>query len=309
MSTATDNRKLWLEERRKTIGASDTYKILGMAPFGNPVDLERKLWLDKMGLNADEDSQAIRMGQFLQHGVAMEALTRIGGAIEQEEPFAIHPVEQWASATPDYILRIGDRQAILEVKVTSRDPWEIVPEAYVIQVHWQCWVHNIDVAYVAALHGSTEVRIYEIPVNLNSKWFSEIRERCGEWYRRHMVNGEEPLMVNEYRSKAMAEAIRAESGKVEVLDDLEFDIRAMLEAKAQAKELSDRITEIEARIKEKMGSAEVGTLRGVPVVTWKESVSKSFDSTKAKESLGGDASKFVVERVSRRFLVKEKALA
>jgi len=165
------------------------------------------------------------------------------------------------------------------------------------------------VAYLAALHGSTEVRVYEVPVNLDSTWFGEIRKQCAEWFDRHVVKAEEPVMASEYRAKGLIDAIRAESGKVETLDDLEFDIRAMLEAKAQAKELSDRITEIEARIKDKMGSAEVGTLRGNPVITWKESVSRSFDSTKAKESLGADASKFVVERVSRRFLVKEKALA
>lgn len=312
MSIATDNRKLWLEERRKTIGASDCYKIMGLAPFGKPDEVERKLWLGKMGLDADDDNQAIRMGQFLQHGVAMEALARIGGSIEQEEPFAIHSSVPWASATPDYILRTGDRQAILEVKVTSREPWDIVPDAYVLQCHWQAWVHNIDTAYLAALHGSTEVRVYEIPIDLESRWFRKAVDECKYWFEKHVVNGEEPTRSEFHANidaKLIREEIRAESGRIQNLDDMKYVLLSLIELKAQAKEIESRIKMTEDQIKESMGKAEVGTIDGQVVVTWKESVSKSFDPAKAKQALGDKAGEFTTEKVSRRFLLKEKALA
>lgn len=311
MSVVSDKRRLWLEERRATIGASDSYKIMGLAPFGNSEDVERKMWLGKMGLDADEDNQAIRMGQFLQHGVAMEALSKIGGSIEQEEPFAIHPVHPWASATPDYILRLGNRRALLEVKVTSREPWEILPEAYVLQVHWQAWVHNIDIAYLAALHGSTEVRVYEVPIRLQSKWFEKAVQECKYWHEKHVVNGEEPTRTNFHAgidAKHMINEIRAESGRIENLDDMKYVLLSLLELRGQAKEIESRIKSTEEQIKERMKTAEVGTLEGQVVVTWKESASKSFDAAKAKQALGGKADECVSEKISRRFLIKEKFL-
>ena len=64
----TANRDLWLQERRKTIGSSDAYVIMGVTPFGKPDDLERKLWISKMGMNADEDTPAKALGRQHLHG-------------------------------------------------------------------------------------------------------------------------------------------------------------------------------------------------------------------------------------------------
>lgn len=266
-----ERRKLWLNERRATIGSSDAYIIMRVAPFGNPDDLERKLFLSKMGLDADVDTPTKALGRHLEHGIAMAALEQIGGNIVEFQPFAIHLEEQWASATPDYIIQIGDRLAILEVKNTSKEPWEIVPEAYVIQTHWQGWVHKIDMAFVAALHGERGIRVYETPLRLESKWFENVKTTCKAWHQRHMVEGIEPETVRQSAAADIVKAIRAESGKVAFLDHMEFDLMELMEKQAQAKALDKEIAALKDKIKAAMGNAEVGTVNGAVAVTYKNS--------------------------------------
>ena len=82
---ATTNRDLWLQERRKTIGSSDAYVIMGVAPFGKPDELERKLWISKMGMDADEDTPAKALGRHLEHGIADGHV--LAGAFAVAEPF------------------------------------------------------------------------------------------------------------------------------------------------------------------------------------------------------------------------------
>lgn len=268
---AAAKRDLWLQERRKTIGSSDAYVIMGVAPFGKPEDLERKLWLSKMGMDAQEDNDRLALGRHLEHGIAMASLEKIGGSIAEFQPFAIHLTEGWASATPDYVIQIGDRRAILEIKNTSKEPWEIVPEAYTIQTHWQGWVHGIDMAFIGALHGERGIRVYEVPLRLESKWFENVRETCKTWFDRHMVEGVEPESVRQFAAAETVKAIRAESGKVAFLDHLEFEIMDLMEKQLQAKQLDKEISAIKERIRADMGNAEVGTVNGAVAVTYKNS--------------------------------------
>lgn len=266
-----ERRKLWLNERRATIGSSDAYVIMGVAPFGKPDELERKLWISKMGMDADEDTPAKALGRHLEHGIAMACLEQIGGNIIEFQPFAVHLAEGWASATPDYIIQIGDRRAILEIKNTSKEPWEIVPEAYTIQTHWQGWVHNIDMAFIGALHGERGIRVYEVPLRLESKWFENVKTTCKGWFDRHMVEGIEPEAVRQFAAAETVKAIRAESGKVAFLDELEFDFMELIEMQAQAKALDRDITALKNKLKAAMGDAEVATVNGVVVATYKNS--------------------------------------
>ena len=267
----TQNRDLWLAERRKTIGSSDAYLIMGVAPFGKPDDLERRLWLSKMGMDADEDNDRLALGRHLEHGIAMASLEKIGGNIIEFQPFGIHLQEQWASATPDYIIQIGDRRAILEFKNTSKEPWEIVPEAYTIQTHWQGWVHGIDMAFIGALHGERGIRVYEVPLRLESKWFGNVVETCRGWFDRHVTRGEEPETVRQFAAAETIKSIRAESGKVAFLDELEFDVMELIEAQAKAKVLERDISALKDKIRAAMGDAEVGTVNGAVAVTYKNS--------------------------------------
>lgn len=289
--------------RRKTIGASDAPIILGVSPWSSP----HELWLEKTGLDMSSDTQRTRLGNYLQHGVAMEALNEIGGSIISEEPFAVH-VDGWASATPDYIIRQGDSNAIIEVKTTYERSWDAVPEHYLLQVNWQCWVHGIDRAYVAVLHGGLNVQVYEVFPALQSVWFVDAVARCKAWYDKHMKGDAEPARQKQDNSDLRA-AIRAESGKVVDLDEeIVGYMQRLAELKKQAGPVTDEISTLEKIVKERLSTAEVGQYQGKTLVTWKESVSNSFDSARFKTEYPDLAKQFTKQTVSRRFLLKEDAI-
>lgn len=289
--------------RRKTVGASDAPIILGVSPWSSP----HELWMEKTGLDMSSETQRTRLGNYLQHGVAMEALNQIGGSIIAEEPFAVH-ADGWASATPDYIVRQDDSNAIIEVKTTHERTWDAVPEHYLLQVNWQCWVHGIDRAYVAALHGGLNVQVYEVFPALQSAWFVDAVARCKAWCDMYMRGDSEPAQTRQDNGEMRA-AIRAESGKVVDLDaDIVANMQRLAKLKRSASPVTDEIATLEKLIKDRLASAEVGVFNGKTLVTWKESVSNTFDSARFKTDHPDLAKLYTKQSVSRRFLIKEDAI-
>jgi putative phage-type endonuclease len=294
------NRTEWLEVRRKTIGASDAPIILGISPWSSPHDI----WISKMGMDATEETQAMRLGHYLQSGVAMEALHQIGGSILSEEDFAVHP-NGWASATPDYVIRQDDDNVILEIKCTHEKSWDTVPEHYLLQVHWQCWVHGIDRAYIAVLHGSSQVKVYELQIDLFSDWFVDSVAHVKAWFDNHVSDAEEPA-IEQKRNDALKAAIRAASGtSVDLSEEIIDKMRRIAQIKRETAPATDELSALEREVKEAIGTAEVGLYQGKTVVTYKETVSKRFDTKKFQADRPDIAKDYLSETVSRRFLLKD----
>lgn len=297
------NRSEWLDMRRKTMGASDAPIVLGVSPWSSP----HEIWLSKMGMDATEETQAMRLGHYLQSGVAMEALHQIGGAILSEEPFAVHP-NGWASATPDYLIRQDDENVILEIKCTHEKSWDTVPEHYLMQVHWQCWVHGIDRAYIAVLHGSSQVKVYELQINLFSDWFVDSVAHAKAWWDNHVILGVEPTWGST-SDDGLKSAIRAASGTSVDLDEQIIDkLRRIAQIKRETAPATDELSTLEREVKDAIGAAEVGLYQGKTVVTYKETVSKRFDTKKFQADRPDIAKEYLSETVSRRFLLKEDAI-
>jgi putative phage-type endonuclease len=294
------NRTEWLEVRRKTIGASDAPIILGISPWSSPHDI----WISKMGMDATEETQAMRLGHYLQSGVAMEALHQIGGSILSEEDFAVHP-NGWASATPDYVIRQDDDNVILEIKCTHEKSWDTVPEHYLLQVHWQCWVHGIDRAYIAVLHGSSQVKVYELQIDLFSDWFIDSVAHVKAWFDNHVSLAEEPALTSK-RNEDLKAAIRAASGtSVDLSEEIIDKMRRIAQIKRETTPATDELSALEREVKEAIGTAEVGLYQGKTVVTYKETVSKRFDTKKFQADRPDIAKDYLSETVSRRFLLKD----
>lgn len=291
------------EKRRKTVGASDAGVITGISPYGK----RHNLWLEKAGLETRQDTQRTRLGNYLQAGVAMEALNQIGGSIIGEEVFAVH-ADGWASATPDYIVRQDDRNAILEIKTTHERSWDIVPEHYLLQVNWQSWVHGIDTIYLAVLHGGLNVEVYEITPSLQTTWFISAVKQCREFWERY-INGDEEPEKDDQGNDDLKAAIRAESGKSVDLDAEAVGwLRRLSELKKSNGPVADEIAALEKLIKNRLGTAEVALFQGKTVATWKETVSNSFDSARFKTDYPDLARQYNRQSVSRRFLPKEEAI-
>lgn len=294
------HREEWIEKRRKTLGASDVPIILGISPFGNAHDV----WISKMGMDSTHETQSMRMGNYLQRGVAMEAINQVGGSIIADEPFAVH-ANGWASATPDCIIQQDGRNVILEIKCTHEKAWDYVPENYILQVHWQCWVHGIDQAYIAVLNGSLAVKVYEVIIDLQSEWFLACVNKAEQWWKNHVIMGSEPPWGTS-ENKVLIEAIRADVGSCFELDQETFlKLQRIAMIKKEISPLKKDLEALEKEVKETMGTREIGLRDGKTLITWKETVSKTFDTDAFKSANPTMTSQYQKTTITRRFLPKD----
>ena len=78
-------------------------------------------------------------------------------------------------------------------------------------------------------------------------------------------------------------------------------VRALRELKAQADEISRKITEKEKIIKQAMGTSETATVGGLAVATWKTAYRGSVDMTKLKENYPSEVAACIVQKPVRTF--------
>ena len=91
------------------------------------------------------------------------------------------------------------------------------------------------------------------------------------------------------------------------LDGFKDELIELDEIKAQQTKLDARRKEIEQALRDALGEAEEGTVRGVTVVTYAREERMSFDQSAFKKKHPRIAARFVTFTTIRRFLVKDKA--
>lgn len=134
----TDDRRVWLEERRKGIGGSDSPVILGVSPFKSPLDL----WQEKRGEMPDEPpTPAMQRGTHLEPLIAQIYSRSTGRKLRQVRQIIRHREHPWMIANLDrhIVAENGDGPGILEIKapglsVFARCKREGLPDYYTIQL-------------------------------------------------------------------------------------------------------------------------------------------------------------------------------
>jgi putative phage-type endonuclease len=210
----TDERREWLNTRRKYIGSSDITKLLGAAPksWGGPY----AVWKSKMFEVTDDDSvQMFYWGRRLEPIIAEEYGRQMGMAIDF---FPEHYVTPWPASgfdhvacTPDYFAsdpetadsaRHPSERVLVECKnvgawnerdwgVSGSDADGNVPEYYVMQVRWQMGCTGATNAVICALIGGSDWRYYN--VTPDPGWFYRTAAFADDWYRRHVVDDYAPI--------------------------------------------------------------------------------------------------------------------
>lgn len=127
----------WIEERRKTIGGSDTPTILGINPFMSPLEL----WELKTGRRADrEPTPAMLRGTYLEAIVAQLYTEKTARRLRRVRRQLRHPEHEWMTAHIDRELLGDERGAgILEIKcpglqVFGKAKRQGLPQAYAVQL-------------------------------------------------------------------------------------------------------------------------------------------------------------------------------
>jgi putative phage-type endonuclease len=152
----------WHAQRREGIGASDVPAIAGVSTFATPVDV----WMSKVGMvEPNAETPLTRWGHLLEPVIADEFTVQTGVKVRRLSRAVKY--RDWPILFAHLDRTAGD--AILEVK-TSMSPkgWgetgsADVPDAVALQVQAQLACAGKETAYVAALIGYRDFRVYTIP--------------------------------------------------------------------------------------------------------------------------------------------------
>lgn len=187
MTDLTPQSAEWHAARAKGIGSSDISAILGLSRYQTPW----QLYLRKTGqLPPDPDNQYTEWGRRLEPVVLDAWEEQTGLVARRSNRMVTHrrvvwarcEVDAWAQEPADPMDTLGSIDA-KTASTWARD-WSTddVPAGYAAQVQWQMEVANVDRAWIAALIGGNDFRVYEL--YRDRSLGEHLLERASEFWER-----------------------------------------------------------------------------------------------------------------------------
>jgi putative phage-type endonuclease len=273
----------WLRWRRDGIGGSDIPALLGLSRYASPWSL----WAEKVGLlEPSETTQRQRIGQVLEDAIAVlfheaTGLYSVGSQTQCRHPE--HPVAQctadgFASEAPivgpaDFPneLTIGTHQ----IKTDGRFGWpDGVPVNIRAQCVWEMGVTRQQHCWLSVLFAGFRFEVFEIAWDADAERDWLVMLDAAETFWREYVEPGNPPPIDD--SDATSDAIRAVwpehlPGASAPLDSLRDRLAQRSELQAQIKSTKAELSLIDNEIRATLADAEIGTLDGVPVFTYRTS--------------------------------------
>lgn len=281
MPVATTDRADWLAKRKEGIGASDVAGILGLSTWATPFTV----WADKTKDLEDDPNESMYWGKVLEDVVVDEFEQRIGLHVHGRQWLVHHPdhpwvmctIDGWAEESPvededDWNLHSVDPLALVEVKTDAGfGAWNDGPPDHVrIQCLWQMFTTGVHtLTYVPTLHGGRRFEIYEV------EWDEGLAEkiflRVSEWRDRFILGGETPEPdESPATTKLIGDLWDVDEGvSIELSSHMAADLEALRGWKREKAAAEKEVKRLENRLKVALQEAEVGTVAGEPMVTWK----------------------------------------
>jgi putative phage-type endonuclease len=267
-----------INSRQFSIGASEAWACLGMSKYEGSTRTEK--WLEKIGEvdpNQDrEENEAAEIGLALEDGVALLYMRRTGRQVVKVANTLVHPKYSFLTCNPDR--RVVGEPRLAELKTagfTSHgwiDPdWGAegtaqVPMAYLVQAQMQMEIDDKPVCDIPALLAGRGFRVYIIERNqelIDNVLIPGLVEFWG-----YVQRGEPPPMLT--RAEAQRRfPVAAEGVEIEATIEVESARMDLLAVKAQIKELEAAEKAAEDIIAAYIGEAEILTVDGKPVATYK----------------------------------------
>jgi putative phage-type endonuclease len=304
----------WLAWRRTGVGGSDAPTIMGLNPHRGLLSL----YVDKMDRSLDptDPVEAAMWGNKLEPIVAEEFAERTGLVVRHPVPKTwVHPTFPFMLGTPDRFVYRGDIDrpiGILEIKTCSlRKQWDWDPDpprAAWCQLQHYLAVTGLPMGWLAVLIGGQKFMYHE--VQRDEAFISEmIHKEQAFWW--HVVNDVPPepdgfdsttAIINHRYAESRPLEIVELSGQPELVEAVSMLRTLIGETRARKSEV-DRLKNV---LKLALGEAEVGTIDGVPVVSWKGAYRESIDTRALRREAPGVAEQFTRESVVRTFRVHSR---
>lgn len=270
----------WEAERRKGIGGSDTPALLGESPYQSLYGL----WLDKTGLGEPfEGNDATRRGNWLEPHLA--------DWFAEETGLAVRRSGLLVSKDRDHLRTNVDRLVsdggVLEIKTVGQwaktaDEWKhggIARHAY-LQAQQQMAVTGRSHAwFVWWQDPRPEIRG---PVERDEQLIAEIVRRADYFWFNHVLPGVPPAIdlatvTEDELALRWPTAVEGTAVEAKYPRHVEALLAERDDLKAQVKTSEDRLKEIDTALKVFIDDAEVLTIDGRPVLTYKTTARKGYE--------------------------------
>ncbi|SEA53080.1 putative phage-type endonuclease [Thalassobacillus cyri] len=284
-STADMNHEEWLETRNKGIGGSDAAYIAGFNKWKSPV----VVYMEKVGevpKASPSNEEAAYWGNVMEETVAKEFSRRTGLKVRRRNAVLQHPEHEWMLANVDRLI-VGKNEG-LECKTASeylKDEWdgEEIPMAYLLQCQHYMAVTGADAWWIAVLIGGNKF-VYK-KVERDKELIANLIEIEKEFWEEHVLMQVPPEIDG---SNASSELLKAMYPDAESESETELDgeadklLEALEQLKKEEKELKERKSEYENRLKQQLGTFEKGFSNQF-IVTYKNQERKSIDTKRLKK--------------------------
>lgn len=265
-------RPEWLAERRKGLGASEVYAVLGFSKDDTPW----QVWADKTGkLIAPEVTHpAAQLGTDLEPWIIDQApkLLRQDVARTPHQLYA-HSEHPWRRCSPDAFAANG---WLVQAKTSGlASPgytfqWTDlgIPLGYELQCRWEIHVMDTPGCYLVALVAGMGLIVREIVRDMTVE--HDLVSQLEPWWKEHVINGTEPPL-GALDAEAMARLYpvtkrpEVDATRTPILTWVaEYEA-----ARDEVKAAKARQDEAGANIKRIIGDAEVAKVNKQRVASWK----------------------------------------
>lgn len=258
LETVTDRAK-WLEDRKSSLGASESPAALGLSPWLSP----RGLYLRKLGLVEDEPPNiSMRVGLALESLLAELYQESSGREItNQQVVIRCGQPYPFLSATLDAVTESG----IVEFKTISErkgheigpDGSDSLPDSWLIQAHQQMYIHGEDRVDFGVLIGNTEFR--RLTVHRNENLLGAMLPRL-EAFWGCVTAKRPPVETAESDARLMHVLYPQCEGGIDLTDEDGQEVGEWLAAKSHEGTSKKTKDQIKSRLLEKLGNASYGRL-------------------------------------------------
>lgn len=275
-----DERSVWLRWRRGGIGGSDIGALLGLSNYASPWSL----WADKVGLlPADEQSQRQRIGHRMEAVLADEFHDDTGLWVIGAQTWCQHPDHPEFRCTVDGFVaehpQVTDRSLMLgtwQAKTDARYAWpdDEPPPAIRAQCVWEMGVVGLEHCWLTVMFGGFRLHTYEIDWDADARGDWELMvDRAGRFWHEHVVTGIPPAVDGSDATAAALRTVYPDHTPGEHVDitDLADLVAERAELKATERATGRRLKQIDNEIKAAIGDAEVASVDGAPVFTYRTS--------------------------------------
>jgi len=272
------DREAWLAARRQGIGGSDAAALMGCHPWHSLTSL----YLDKIGMSEDEDSQLLRWGRRLEGAVLAEYEHVTGLTVATHEdvipdriavfPGGVrmlrHPSSDVAIGNTDGVVLDPDRgPGVIDGKVVLRYKFrEWIRDGrprlnYLVQLAHYMEVTGLRWATIAAFSG-IEDPLYVYEVEHDPAFGARLMEAEDTFWRRYVKRRQPPPAdTSEATAKALRVLYPKDSGKAVTLDGpAEEWARAFDEATEQAAAIDRKREAAKTALIATLGDAAAGVL-------------------------------------------------